>query len=251
MQAREIKWYGWKPSLPDVRDKYFKVSKPVKLSDHIDLRSECPPGYDQMSIGSCTSNAIGAAYEFDLLKQGKKDFMPSRLFLYYNERVIERSVGYDSGAQMKDGLKSLNKDGICDETLWPYNISKFKSKPPKKAYTAAKKNKITSYEKIPDGNLNLMKQCLAKGLPFVFGFTVYESFESDEVARTGIMPPVDTSENVLGGHAVMAVGYDDKNKWMIVRNSWGDWGDKGYFYMPYDYISDCNLCSDIWVINAV
>ena len=252
MQQRNIQWYGWKPSLPDNRDFYFKVSEPVPIPTSVDLRPNCPPVYNQGALGSCSSNAICAAYEFDLLKQGKIDFMPSRLFLYYNERNIEGTTGYDAGAQLKDGLKSLNKDGICSENLCPYDINKFENKPSQQAYDAAKLNTISLYEKIPDGNLFLMKQCLAKGIPFVFGFTVYESFESEEMARTGIMPPLNNSDSVMDGHAVMCVGFDDAKQYVIVRNSWGnEWADKGYFYMPYDYISNSNLCSDFWCINAV
>jgi hypothetical protein len=226
MKQRSVKGYGWQKSLPDNRDYYFKVTAPVPLPSSVDLRDQCPPVYDQGALGACSSHAIGAAYQFGLMKQGKSVFMPSRLFLYYNERFIENTVNYDSGAQMKDGLKSLNKDGICDENLWKYKICKYKKKPPQKAYDAAKLNTIELYEKIPDGNLFLMKQCLAKGVPFVFGFTVYESFEGEEIAKTGIMPEWNPNESIMGGHAVMSVGYDTEKQVMIVRNSWGsDWGD--------------------------
>lgn len=252
MKQRDIKWYGWKPSLPDNRDFYFKVTAPVPLPSFVDLRPKCPPVYDQKELGSCTANAIGAAYQFNLIRQNEHAWMPSRLFLYYNERFIENTVNYDSGAQLKDGLKSLNKDGICDEDLWPYKMCKFKKKPSQKAYIAAKANVIELYEKIPDGNLFLMKQCLAKGTPFVFGFTVYESFEGEEISKTGIMPEWNPNESVMGGHAVCAVGYLDEKQVMIIRNSWSEsWGDKGYFYMPYSYISNPNLASDFWCINAV
>lgn len=252
MKQRSVKGYGWQKSLPDNRDYYYKVTAPVPLPTLIDLRPKCPPVYDQSSVGSCTANAIGAAYQFKLISQNETAWMPSRLFLYYNERFIENTVNYDSGAQLKDGLKSLNKDGICDEKLWPYKVCKYKKKPSKKAYDAAKSNTIELYEKIPDGNLFLMKQCLAKGTPFVFGFTVYESFEGEEIARTGIMPEWNATESIMGGHAVCAVGFDDEKQVMIIRNSWSaSWGDKGYFYMPYSYISNPNLASDFWCINAV
>jgi C1A family cysteine protease len=252
MKQRTVKGYGWQRSLPDNRDFFFKVTAPVPLPSSVDLRDQCPPIYDQGALGACSSHAIGAAYQFGLMKQGKPVFMPSRLFLYYNERFIENTVNYDSGAQMKDGLKSLNKDGICDENLWKYKICKFKKKPPQKAYDAAKLNTIELYEKIPDGNLFLMKQCLAKGIPFVFGFTVYESFEGEEIAKTGLMPEWNPNESIMGGHAVMSVGYDTEKQVMIVRNSWGsNWADNGYFYMPFSYISNQNLASDFWCINAV
>ena len=138
---------------------------------------------------------------------------------------------------------------MCDETSWPYNITKFKSKPSVKCYTAALKDVVSKYESLL--SVTSYKNVLASGYPFVFGFTVYESFESDIVTRTGIVPMPAKYEQVLGGHAVMAVGYNDAKKWFIVRNSWGPgWGDKGYFYLPYAYFTP-GLTSDFWVIYTV
>lgn len=252
MQQRDIKWYGWKPGLPSPKDHCYKITSPVPLPAVVDLSDKCPPVYNQGELGSCTANAIGAAYEFDLLKQGKSDFMPSRLFLYYNERFIENSVGYDSGAQIRDGLTCLIKQGICSENIVPYDVDKFSEKPSEEAYTQALNFTINNYQKLADGNLYMMKQCLAQGIPFVFGFTVYESFESEEVASTGILPPLDNTEQEMGGHAVMCVGYDETKNMVKIRNSWGnDWGAKGYFYMPYNYISNSNLANDFWAINTV
>jgi C1A family cysteine protease len=97
-----------------------------------------------------------------------------------------------------------------------------------------------------------LKGCLASGSPVVFGFSVYESFESAAVAKTGTMPMPKPSEKQLGGHAVLAVGYDDAQERVIIRNSWGTgWGKKGCFTMPYAYITDDNLCDDFWTIRLV
>ena len=97
-----------------------------------------------------------------------------------------------------------------------------------------------------------MKGCLAAGYPFVFGFAVYESFESKEVAQSGVVPMPKPGERVLGGHAVMAVGYDDEQRNFIVRNSWGSgWGQDGYFLMPYHYLHDPNLASDFWTVRML
>jgi len=253
MYQRKIKRFGWVRSLPQLEDIYYKVSAPVTLPELVDLRQHCPIVYDQKNLGSCTGNAIAAAYEFDLIKQNKKDFTPSRLFIYYNERVMEGTVAQDAGAEIKDGFKTLNKQGVCSEKSWAYIISKFCEKPTKKAYVEAEQNKITLYSKIDNTNLFALQQTLAKGIPFVFGFTVYESFESNEVSKTGIVNmPVPNKEKVLGGHAVLCVGYDNKSKRFIIRNSWGKgWGQQGYFTMPYEYLINPNLCDDFWCINAV
>jgi C1A family cysteine protease len=207
--------------------------------------------YDQGQLGSCTANAIAGAIEFDLMKQNKNDFMPSRLFIYYNERAIEGTVDSDSGAQIRDGIKSVASQGDCPETSWPYDISKFADKPPQSCYDNAVQHKAVQYERtIRD--LNQMKGCLASGYPFVFGFTVYQSFESQEVAQTGHASLPSSGEQAAGGHAVLAVGYDDSQNWFIVRNSWGtSWGMEGYFTLPYTYLINESLSDDFWTIRVI
>lgn len=177
--------------------------------------------------------------------------MPSRLFIYYNERVIIHTVNSDSGAQIRDGIKTLNKQGVCPEATWPYNDYELTVKPNAACYKTALNNQITSYQRLTN-NLNTLKGCLAEDYPFVFGFTVYESFMTQQVANTGIMPMPQQGEKTEGGHAVMGAGYDDKKQAFLIRNSWGTgWGDKGYFWMPYAYITDSNLCDDFWTIRLV
>ena len=244
--------YGWIPDLPDHRDiVYAGPAAPIILPPKIDLRSGCPAVYDQGSLGSCTANAIGAAHQFNQIKQAPgKDFVPSRLFIYFNEREMEGTVSIDNGAQIRDGIKSVTDKGVCPETPdWPYDIGRFAVKPSDECYTHAMLHQIVLYQRITPV-LSQMKTCLASGFPFVFGFSVYESFESASVAKTGMMPM--PKGRLLGGHAVMAVGYDDSMKRFIVRNSWSvGWGDKGDFYMPYAYISNTNLCDDFWTIRNV
>ena len=248
-----ISRYGWLPDLPDHRD--FLYAAPVELAgappSKADLRAHCPPVYDQGRLGSCTANAIAGAIEFDRLKQKLSDFTPSRLFIYYNERAIERTVNSDSGAQIRDGIKSVAQQGDCPESEWPYAIAKFKTKPPKTCYADALKYKVVLYQRVTR-TLSQLKGCLASGWPFVFGFTVYESFESAQVARTGHASLPRSGEAVIGGHAVVAVGYDDAKQWFIIRNSWGSkWGINGYFTLPYAYLADQNLASDFWTIRVV
>jgi C1A family cysteine protease len=252
--SRNIQRYGWIPDLPDQRDYLYyspiHVLKALPVS--VDLRPVCPPVYDQGQLGSCTANAIAGAIEFDQIKQQlARIFVPSRLFIYYNERAMEGTVNSDSGAMIRDGVKSVATQGGCSESEWPYIISQFTVKPPQKCYQDALAHKVTLYQRITP-TLSQLKGCLASGYPFVFGFTVYESFESDTVAQTGIVPMPRYGEQVLGGHAVVAVGYNDTQQWFIVRNSWSDqWGDKGYCYMPYAYLTNSQLASDFWTIQSV
>jgi C1A family cysteine protease len=246
--------FGWVPDVPDQRDLVYAAPRAVTkaLPKKVDLRKGCPAVYNQGDLGSCTANAIAAAIEFDQIKQKEADrFTPSRLFIYYQERVIEHTVKEDSGAMIRDGVKSVAKTGVPPETDWPYVIGKFTQRPPKKAYSDAPLGKAVQYRRVPQ-TLAQMRGCLAEGYPFVIGFSVYESFESDAVAKTGKAPMPSKSEKLLGGHAVLVVGYDDTAKRFLVRNSWGTgWAMSGYFTIPYDYYTDSNLADDLWTVRLV
>jgi len=249
------KRYGWIPDLPDQRDHRFDLMTPSLLPGptpgHVDLRPSCPPVYDQGQLGSCTGNAIAGAIQFERIRQGLADWVPSRLFIYYNERVIEGTVASDSGAQLRDGIKSVATQGDCPEVDWPYDPSEFATRPDDPCYAEAVKYEATQYLSVAQ-DLDDMRACLAAGYPFVFGFTVYESFESAAVAATGQVPMPGACERAVGGHAVLAVGYDDASSTFIVRNSWGaGWGDAGYCYMPYQYLTNQNLADDLWTIRLV
>ncbi|HET6516215.1 MAG TPA: C1 family peptidase [Thermodesulfovibrionales bacterium] len=242
--------YGWVPDLPDQRDFLYSAVRriPRKLPKSNDLRPLCSAVENQGELGSCTANALAGALEFLERKDSVSFVDCSRLFIYYNERAIEHSIQSDSGAMIRDGIKTLAKQGVCSEKIWPYIESKFTVKPTAACYKEALLRQITSYHRIL--TLDEMRACLAEGFPFVFGFTVYESFESQQVAKTGVVNMPKPKERVVGGHAVLAVGYDDTQKRFIVRNSWGtDWGKKGYFTMPYDYLADRNLSDDFWTIR--
>jgi C1A family cysteine protease len=245
--------YGWIPDLPDVRDQTYQAPRrSAALPNSADLRHACPPVYDQGELGSCTANAIGAAVEFDERKQKiRQPYTPSRLFIYYNERALEGTIATDSGAMIRDGIKVVAGQGTCPEPMWPYLPAKFAERPPAPCYKVGKTHPAVQYSRVPQ-DLGQMKACLAAGYPFVFGFTVYESFESDQVAHSGQAPMPDPGETSLGGHAVMAAGYDDPSSRFLVRNSWGaGWGMGGYFTIPYAYLSNPDLAADFWTIHLV
>ena len=243
-----VRKYGWRPDKPDHRDHVCRLEAKHGISKNVDLRStgHLPPVYDQGQLGSCTGNAIAAAVEYGMRAQGKHDFVPSRLFIYYNERVIENTVNSDAGAEERDGIKSVATTGVCPESVWPYNPAIFTDKPNAIAYAEAKKEIIKQYARVPV-KLENMVNVLTHGVPIVFGMTVYDSFESDAVAQSGMVPMPDPSEKMVGGHCMLIVGSNDTH--FIVRNSWGEgWGDKGYCYIPHEYLTNENLADDFWAI---
>ena len=259
-----IHQYSWVPDLPDFRDIHYNTVRTYSLEQlpvSIDLRSKCSPVENQDQLGSCTSFSLAGALEF-LEEQAlvtkiasPEIFVPSvftsfsHLFIYYNERDIEGTVNQDGGGQIRDGIKTLALFGGCSESIWPYNESQVFTKPSEVAYQQALQHKISTYMRLD--TLSDIKHCLAAGFPVCFGFTVYDSFEGPEVASTGVVPmPNEITDNCVGGHAVLAVGYNDAEQMVIVRNSWGpDWGLKGYFKLPYAYISHSDLASDFWTIR--
>jgi C1A family cysteine protease len=269
LSRRRIARFGWIRDLPDHRDQLFSVPHTVlatKLPAAVDLRPKCPPVYDQGRIGSCTANAIAGAIQFDRKKNAQSpDFVPSRLFIYYNERYTEHHVNLDAGAQIRDGIKSVNKLGVCPETEWPYDDTPAESdggpwpagakpatQPSKECYTDALKYKAVSYQRLVQ-NLSQFRGCLAQGFPFVFGFSVYSSFFDPATNKQRTVTPLPSdSDQPIGGHAVVCVGYDDAKLLFTVRNSWGPGeGEGGYYYMPYSYLTDAQLSSDFWVIRTV
>jgi C1A family cysteine protease len=228
------------------------AARAATLPPAVDLRPACPPVYDQGQLGSCTANAIGAAIQYEQIRQKEaKPFAPSRLFIYYNERVMEHTMDQDAGAQIRDGMKSVNQIGACPEADWPYVIANFSHKPPLGAFKNAPLGKAVSYQRVIQ-TLDQMKGCLSAGFPIVLGISVYESFESQQVASSGVVPMPASREKLLGGHAILAVGYHDADQRFIMRNSWGtSWGMKGYFTIPYAYLTNSNLCDDLWTIQMV
>ena len=245
--------YGYIPDTNDERDFLYQTLRPrmAPLPASVDLRHLCSPVRDQGQLGSCTGFAIAAGMrEFLLNKLGMAFLKLSPLFVYYEERLQENTVSQDSGAQPRDGMKVLVKMGCAPENDDRYSVRRFKKAPSAQAVTDAGDYKVASYHRLR--TLSDMQACLAGGSGFVLGFKVYESFESQSVAQTGKMPMPKHGEAVVGGHAVFAAGYQTDlgtpgGGYLIIKNSWGKgWGDGGYFYMPFDYVTP-TLVSDAWV----
>ena len=253
LAVRTQKRYGWRPDHPDMPDFLMAVEPAKALPRRVSLRAQMPPVYDLGQLGSCTANSIGAILEFNELKQAEADAAtPSRLFIYYNERAMEGTISQDSGAEIRDGIKSVAQLGAPPETAWPYVIAKFAKKPPARAYRSARKHQAIRYARVAQTEMGI-QNVLAAGYPISFGFTVYESFES-EVGSDGIVPMPEPDESTLGGHAVVAVGYRQikRQLYFECRNSWGpDWADDGYFWLPAGYVTSHSLARDFWVIEQV
>lgn len=242
--------YGWVPSKPHQiasATKYQMALSAVKVPQPtiVDLESKCPAIYDQGNLGSCTANAAGGLAQFLMKKLKYIDYIPSRLALYWWNRYQEGTVNEDSGASLYDAMRTLIIYGVPHESLWPYVISRYRTRPSSAVVTDGKNHLVAQMLYVPN-DLTHLKDVLAQGYPFVFGFLVYESFE--EIDSSGIMPmPDENNEEILGGHAVMAVGYNDETRMFKIRNSWGRrWGRNGYFYMPYDFITNDDFAGDFW-----
>lgn len=249
MPSKVKRRYAWIADRADARDFHYQAPRRfLKLPKSVDLRSSCSAVEDQGELGSCTGNASVGALEFLEIKKGVSFVELSRLMAYYNARKLEGTVRRDAGAEIRDVVKGLAKVGTCAEALYPYDVKRFTKAPSAAALKDAAARRITSYHRIV--GLNDLRACLAEGYPFIFGFTVYESFESERVATSGVLSMPEPNERVLGGHAVLAVGYDDGDRTLLVRNSWGEnWGIKGYFRMPYAYIENASLSDDFWTIR--
>jgi len=186
--VRKIKRYGWHPDLPDHRDRIYNLERKVYRSEELQpvysLRQQMPEVYNQGQLGSCTGNGVAAVLEHTESKQGEASVTPSRLFIYYGERVIEGTVAQDSGAQIRDGIKVVATEGAPPESLWPYDIEKFAEKPSAAAYEAAKQHEAIQYLKVLPGTAGSpIRSPIQEGLPVVFGCAAGARFRSGRSAR--------------------------------------------------------------------
>lgn len=245
--------YGWRPSHSDPDERVFEVAEPpTTIPASADLSGPpLEPAYDQGDLGACGPNALSKLIRFCQAKSGVANPSdPSRLYAYYNARALMGTTRQDSGVSNKVMLKAVAQYGWCDEAKWPYNVRRFTARPTATCYTQGRSRLVSDYGQVPQ-TLTAMKTCLASGHPFIFGFTVYESFESSQVAHTGDVPMPGQAEAVLGGHDVLIVGFDDATQKFKFLNSWGPgWGNRGYGTIPYAYATNPGLASDFWTIRT-
>jgi C1A family cysteine protease len=233
--------------------KYRPHSSVVRrLPAVVDLRRHCPPVYDQLHLNSCSANAIAAALRYDEIREGRPHVpSPSRLFIYYNERVLAGCVGTDSPVSLRDGYRTISKVGACPEPMWPYDVRRFRRPPTPRCFDAAHRHRAIAYYRIRRAIVDL-RACLAQTFPFVLAIAVHRSMMSRDVKRTGMVPVPTRHDKLCGGHAVLAVGYDHARRLLIFRNSWGHgWGDGGYGYLPYAFLRSAALSWDFWTMRRV
>jgi len=219
----------------DWRDRYYNFARIESPRDIVDLRPWTSPIEDQLHLGSCVGQAVVGAYELLLNKADRTKFTDlSRLFVYYNARLLDNIPEEDVGAYVRDGIKAVNKYGICSESIWPYLVEKFAYAPSIQSYEDARSRIIKKYYRLK--NVKDMVDALNADLPVVTSFNVYDSFSDLEYSKNSILSMPRSNENLIGGHAVTFVGYDLSKKLFLARNSFGeDWGDLGYFWVPFDY----------------
>ncbi len=253
-RIRRIKRLGWRPDLPDSRDIRFRP-KAIRLPASVDWRGSkfMPKVYDQGNLGSCVLNATGSAYAYLQEKSGMRQYMPARLFMYYETRRIEGTLTEDAGCEIRDAMKVIAKLGVPHEYLWPYDISKYTRQPRPKAYEDALLHQCIRYERV-DVNETAVKLALAAEQMVVMGMTVYESFW--DVGPDGVVKTPSNTEFVEGGHSMKYVGYEklpiSSRLYAITKNSWDDtWGDHGYCYVPFDYGCNPYFAGDFWTITEV
>lgn len=240
---------AWRKEPEDARDYRFTTFKRVEatMPVSVNLRDKLPEVFDQLQLGSCVANAVSSNAMFAARNQ-KRELVASRLFVYWNARKLIGETNKDEGCFIRDAFKTISKEGLPPERDWKYDPTKVFEMPHPLVYEVGRKTTAQEYLRLNGRNLAELKQCLSGGSPFVFGFNVYRSFFS---SWTETMPVPSATEMLLGGHAVLAIGYDDNRQAFLIKNSWGsDWKDGGHFWMPYQFITSTH-CDDFWTLRAI
>ena len=255
---RKIAHYGWRPSLPVFAEPVANIGG-LTILDEVDPRGGLPPVENQWALGSCTSNATASCFRYDAMLDGSDPGQLCRFWIYYGERKIEGSLGQgDTGASGHDAF-TVAQQGIPPETAWPYEWPGMEqdqppadsvfdpASPPQSAVEADAHYVLKKQVAAVPQNEQSIKAVLSNKQTVAFGFTVYQSFESSEVASSGIVPMPGQREQQVGGHEVLAVGYlKSEPNYVLVMNSWGTgWGLQGFMLMPWSYITNHQLASDL------
>jgi C1A family cysteine protease len=256
--------FGLTKDLRDDRDYSFDRIKRVSADvgtafTAVDLRTTpyIPPVANQGRLNSCSAFATTYLVDFVRAKLGKSpDFTPSQLFTYYATRKIENRINIDRGATMRNAIKSVVDYGVVDESVWPYDATKWRTDPGQAVFSQALNNQALEYFRITDGNVTQMKQCLADGYPFVFGMSLFRQFQSKKALKDGIVVVPTAAGGSIGGHAMTAVGWKRMNNqdYLICENSWGNTiGDQGFWYVPIAYLTKFKnkLAWDYWTIRMM
>jgi C1A family cysteine protease len=248
--GQEIKLGGYRPDKQNPKDKKYSAGRDRNLPSSVDLRPHMTPVENQGQSNSCTANAIAGAYEYLANRLMGQSGDVSRLFIYYNARELDGDTSQDEGTYLRSCVRVLRKYGACLENTWSFDLERILDQPHKRAYKEAAKFRIKEADRV-EVDQQAMRSCLAEGYPFVFGLQLFSSFQ--QAGSNGLVPmPDPDNEGHDGGHAMLCVGYSDDDQVFIVRNSWGEeWGDRGYCYIPYDYMTKPDYNSDCWAVRQV
>lgn len=247
---------GYWPDRLDHRDALYRIKATLPAPATVvnaayDLRPRCPPVYDQANTNGCVAHATAFQLQYARTIEGLPNFVPSRLFVYWNARAIESCTNQDEGCEIRDAIKGLATLGAPPETDWPFDTSKVCVRPTVQSFTDASTDKIIEYSSVVQ-TFDTIVLCLAAGFPVSFGSSVFAAIDSDAVAATGDIPMPASTDAPEGGHAMAIVGSLPERKAFIIRNSWGeDWGNHGYGTMSYDYIMNPDLTDDLWIVRLV
>ncbi len=250
-----VKGLGYHPDHIDHRDQYYAFTpthSTETLPDHVDHSNIINWVYDQGLENSCVGQSSTSLVRVLRLMSGLGTYIPSRNFTYWNARYLDQppNTNSDNGAQLRNGLISLANYGYIPETMWGYNKATLFNQPPQECYNTAIQNKLSSYNSINQVSLDI-RSCLASK-PFVVGIAVYPSMLTEDVAHNGLVPLPGSKEKPQGGHAILIMGYDAPSHLYKFLNSWGmNWGDKGYGYLPFDFLESQYLAQDLWTGTIV
>lgn len=265
LAIQTVKHFGWKPDLPDTRDLRVSMAfaaqvpiPPVCITDPAAL----PAIRDQSEQGSCVGYSVRTMGMITRRAEHQMEMELAPRFIYWNARRIEGTTSEDSGCQIRDAIKGVARWGFAAERVCAYNPKNWTNPPTVIAYSSARLDMAVEYRRLDTPGVDLLtnlKAAIVRSRSFAFGFAVYENFELPSVTRTGVMLPPQGS--ILGGHAVCAVGYSDLKGAFLIANSWGpNWGcahpmlpkgSRGYFWFPYNLITNRDLCDDFWIVSKI